>query len=611
MPANQREFHIPVMGTGFTLDSALRVARFGISTVISLVDDRLIERVRRHYARELGVNAAAIGATEEDARARRITAYLDLVHDEVARQMAVIREAPLEPGTEKWRFFSLLPERSSLKARFREWEALPTGPAREQVARELAAAMEPGDVGVNIMTKLDAQHPGKSGEPRPEDSDAKAALRGFARSRLDGKLVFSAGINPALYSYLEEFACFSRDAEGRVKKPVVLKVSDLRSAVIQAKFLAKKGIEVEELRVESGLNCGGHVFPTEGKLLGPILQQFKEERGSFPAIFEPLLEQHAKAHGRVLHEAARNRRLAVTVQGGVGTQGEMRRLIDHYGADAVGWATPFLLVPEVVLLDEQTRSRLAAAGQEDLYVSDASPLGVRFMNLRGSSAEEWSRSRIDAGTPGSPCPKGYVKTNSEFGAEPICTASADYQGKKLAALGYDKPPRWDDANAEVRAIYGKQCICDQLGNGTLRALGVTDKEPPVAVCPGPNLAYFDRSYSLEEMVDHIQGRGAPLTPASRPHMFAKELQLYLAKLDDLSGTATGPKGERAVEAFRDGLVAGLEHYAALLEEPANEGENLDSLREAIASARQQLKDAVSLGGRPLVESAPAARGSYW
>ena len=39
-------FHIPVMGIGFTIDSALRVAKFGIATVISLADDRLIERVK-------------------------------------------------------------------------------------------------------------------------------------------------------------------------------------------------------------------------------------------------------------------------------------------------------------------------------------------------------------------------------------------------------------------------------------------------------------------------------------------------------------------------------------------------------------------------------------
>ena len=38
-------FHIPVMGTGFTIDTPLKVARYGISSVISLVDDVLIEQV--------------------------------------------------------------------------------------------------------------------------------------------------------------------------------------------------------------------------------------------------------------------------------------------------------------------------------------------------------------------------------------------------------------------------------------------------------------------------------------------------------------------------------------------------------------------------------------
>ena len=32
-------FHIPVMGTGFTIDTPLKVARYGIASVVSLVDD--------------------------------------------------------------------------------------------------------------------------------------------------------------------------------------------------------------------------------------------------------------------------------------------------------------------------------------------------------------------------------------------------------------------------------------------------------------------------------------------------------------------------------------------------------------------------------------------
>ena len=37
-------FYIPVMGTAFTADSPLKVAHYGINTVIALADDVLLER---------------------------------------------------------------------------------------------------------------------------------------------------------------------------------------------------------------------------------------------------------------------------------------------------------------------------------------------------------------------------------------------------------------------------------------------------------------------------------------------------------------------------------------------------------------------------------------
>lgn len=64
-------FHIPVMGTGFTIDTPLKVARYGISSVISLVDDELIEKMRGHYSRLYGEVFAPIPRGEADARARR------------------------------------------------------------------------------------------------------------------------------------------------------------------------------------------------------------------------------------------------------------------------------------------------------------------------------------------------------------------------------------------------------------------------------------------------------------------------------------------------------------------------------------------------------------
>src|SRR5688572_20426380 len=115
MSASQHMFHIPVMGTGFTLDTPLRVARFGISSVMSLVDDMLLERVRHHYASVAGYPAEPIRADAPDARARRVTAYLDLVSDLLDDQMVVIRSLPFQRGNDKCRYFELLPGESALR----------------------------------------------------------------------------------------------------------------------------------------------------------------------------------------------------------------------------------------------------------------------------------------------------------------------------------------------------------------------------------------------------------------------------------------------------------------------------------------------------------------
>jgi hypothetical protein len=40
-------FHIPVMGLAFSIDTPVKVARFGISSVVSIVDDVLIEQMRK------------------------------------------------------------------------------------------------------------------------------------------------------------------------------------------------------------------------------------------------------------------------------------------------------------------------------------------------------------------------------------------------------------------------------------------------------------------------------------------------------------------------------------------------------------------------------------
>lgn len=57
-------FHIPVMGLAFTIDSPIRVAHFGIDSVISITDDELFEKISKKI---------------DGFRARRVRHYLNLV----------------------------------------------------------------------------------------------------------------------------------------------------------------------------------------------------------------------------------------------------------------------------------------------------------------------------------------------------------------------------------------------------------------------------------------------------------------------------------------------------------------------------------------------------
>ena len=61
------------------IDAPLRVAKYGISSAISLVDDVLIEQMRRFHCQREGEPYEEIAAGEEDSRARRIRAYLNLL----------------------------------------------------------------------------------------------------------------------------------------------------------------------------------------------------------------------------------------------------------------------------------------------------------------------------------------------------------------------------------------------------------------------------------------------------------------------------------------------------------------------------------------------------
>jgi hypothetical protein len=572
---NVHSFHIPVLGLAFSIDTPLRVARFGIASVISIVDDILIERMREYYSNLYSKPYTAINQKEEDYRARRITAYLNLVNQIVYEQWTKLKASPFEKGSEIVKYFEMLAEHSPLKALYRRLAAAHEATHRANLENELRSRIVPGAIDVNIMTKLDkVNRPTSESEAVPDSSDAVAALRGFVRSDLDSSVVLSAGMNPRLFNYMERCPEFLPGPDGASPKRVILKVSDYRSASIQGKILAKKGIWISEFHIESGLNCGGHAFATEGLLLGPILQEFKEKR-------ESLISDLHELYCAALREKGHNvpsepRPVRIMAQGGIGTTEEDEFLREYFEVDGTGWGSPFLLVPEATNVDERTRAKLAAAGKEDLYISDASPLGVAFNNLRGSSSEELIRRRVVEGRPGSPCTKKYLVSNTEFTNEPICTASRQYQSLKIKQLqGLDLSA--EEIKFRIQKVVEKSCLCEDLAPSPCLRNELEDKRAShaVAVCPGPNIAYFSRIATLEEMVGHIYGRLQLISVPDRPNLFINELRLYIDYLKNEIGKKLGSltsNEQRYLTTFRENLQEGIEYYRSLVPRMSKETE---------------------------------------
>lgn len=556
-------FHIPVMGIGYTIDTPLKVAHLGIDSVISLVDDTLIEKLRKFYCSKYALPYKEISAKVEDFRARRITSYLNMIHQQAERKFNQLCNRASGKFEELKSYLQLLPEQSPVKEELLAMKS--QGISLKEIRNWMHKKLSLGSIDVNIMTKVDRENY-KDGKALPVSfNDAHAALRGFAKSNLHSSVILSAGMNPRLYSYIAQFEDFFADASGFLKKRITLKVSDFRSALVQGRLLAKKGLWVSEFRVESGLNCGGHAFATEGNLLGPILAEFRDKRDTLIQTLYQTLVGGLQMTDKPVPEAPLP--MKITAQGGVGTAAEHQFLIDEYKVDSVGWGTPFLLVPEVVNMDRETLDKLIAAKEKDLYLSGISPLGVPFNNLRGNTKDAEKQAAIDEGRPGSLCPRKYVGLNTEFTKRGICTASRLYQKKKIEQLQNE-----DLTKAEYKKAYDKiverGCICVGLGTTALLVnhLDTTDEGTGVSVCPGPNMAYFHQEMTLQQATDHIYGRSYAWENAERPNMFVKELQLYLdyfqKELADYSLPLARDQ-KKHVKAFYNNLQDGVNYYKEL------------------------------------------------
>ena len=600
--AKSHNFHIPVMGIGFTIDTPFKVAPYGISSVLSLGDDLLVERMREFYSNKFNYDFTAVTRNEIDYRAKRITLYLNLMNRMVKHKFQELKDASFEKGSELTKYFEMLPDISDLKKEYNRMMTESDSTVIEKIQVWLKDNMLEGAIDVNIMTKLDAANFAKDGTQLPQDmNDAHAALRGFANSDIKAGVVLSAGLSPRLYSYVANFENFFPDENEKLDKTIILKVSDYRSALVQGKFLAKKGIWVSEYRVESGLNCGGHAFATEGFLMGPILEEFKQKKQELIDQVHDVLVGALESLGK--NKLSKPLPMLVTAQGGVGTNNEHNFLLDNYNVDMIGWGTPFLLVPEAVNIDGGSFKTLAEATEKELYLSDTSPIGVPFNSVKGNTKDLLRDEKIAEGKPGSTCPSQFLKLyNTEFTDKPICVASRQYQKLKIKEL--DTLGKTGDAYQKAHdKITVKSCICAGLVMTAYTENDMVKRSDGegISVCPGPNMAYFSKKSTLHEMVDHIYGKINVLNDTYRPHMFIKELGMYIDYLnneiaetvDDLNG-----KKVKYFERFKANLLSGIEYYESLVNEMKEES---DSFKSTFLAELNQFNDTVKNLQLPTLE----------
>ena len=125
-----------------------------------------------------------------------------------------------------------------------------------------------------------------------------------------------------------------------------------------------------------------------------------------------------------------------------------------------------------------------------------------------------------------------------------------------------------------KKITEKACICTGLTTSFLHENKLNTKHEGngVSVCPGPNTAYFDKAVTLKEMVDHIYGRANIMSRKDRPHMFMKELGLYLdqlKKMVDAFLDAGTTRTEKKIQTFVSNMKDGITYYQHLVNKKLN------------------------------------------
>jgi hypothetical protein len=120
----------------------------------------------------------------------------------------------------------------------------------------------------------------------------------------------------------------------------------------------------------------------------------------------------------------------------------------------------------------------------------------------------------------------------------------------------------------------------------------------VAICPGPNLAYFSGIYSFDHLIGHIYGRKSLLQKGDRPNMFVQELNLYIKYFQGLLtqyNLSKNDKKRKQLVAFKHQLLAGVDYYKTLLKNLSDQAASqLQLVTEELSTAKEKL-DQLTVG----------------
>jgi hypothetical protein len=99
------------------------------------------------------------------------------------------------------------------------------------------------------------------------------------------------------------------------------------------------------------------------------------------------------------------------------------------------------------------------------------------------------------------------------------------------------------------------------------------------------------------MIDHIYGRTNIIPRDDRPHMFIKELSLYVDYWTEMLGDTTNEldlKRRKYVQEFHKNLMDGISYYRSLAEKVSNECSLLKGkLHEGLSAAEKQLGESIN------------------